>query len=44
MIHYPGFFGWILQIFISRRSLLSLLTGNIPDLKQQSQLATQKKA
>ncbi|MEH2168460.1 MAG: hypothetical protein V7K41_17755 [Nostoc sp.] len=44
MIHYPGFFGLILQIFISERSLLSFLIGNIPDLQQWSQLATPKKA
>ncbi|WP_292775340.1 hypothetical protein [Nostoc sp. NMS9] len=44
MIHYPGFFSLRLQIFISERSLLSFLTGNIPDLKQWPQLATQKKA
>ncbi|MEH2045617.1 MAG: hypothetical protein V7L12_20510 [Nostoc sp.] len=44
MIHYPGFFSLILQIFISERSLLSFLTENIPDLKQWSQLATERKA
>jgi hypothetical protein len=34
MIHYPGFFSLILQIFTLARSLLSFSTVTIPDLKQ----------